>query len=286
MAALNLYLVVFPFIIPACGIHKGAYMARFCPLFSSSSGNSVYIGTADGGILIDVGVSAKRTRQALWDIGVDESNIAAIFVTHEHSDHINGLRVFASRLHLPVYCTAGTLSALDEADILRDQFNVNVIPPEGINIRDMQVKAFRTSHDSRESAGFTVTTPDQKRIAVATDTGIVTQEMADALRGCDLVMLESNHDVRMLQNGEYPYFLKRRILSDYGHLSNESCAAFAVNLVESGTARLVLGHLSRENNMPQLAYETTKQTLEAAGAAINKDYLLSIAGADCKVIGL
>ena len=260
-------------------------MARFCPLFSSSSGNCTYIGSASGGILIDAGVSAKQMRQALWDIGVDAASIAAIFVTHEHSDHISGLRVFASCHHTQVYASAGTLAALEEKKILNGNFAAQVIEPGGTEICGMLVKSFRTSHDCREGLGFCVTMPDQKRIAAATDSGMVTPEMLEAAAGCELVMLESNHDVNMLQNGRYPYPLKRRILSDKGHLSNDSCAQTAIRLVESGTTRLVLAHLSHENNFPQLAYETTKSTLAGAGAQLDSDYLLSVAGGARTVIG-
>jgi len=260
-------------------------MARFCSLFSSSSGNCAYIGSASGGILIDAGVSAKRMQQALWDIGVDAASIAAIFVTHEHSDHISGLRVFASRHHAPVYATAGTLAALEEKDILNGDFAARVIEPNGTEICGMLVKSFRTSHDCREGVGFAVTMPDQKSIAAVTDSGVVTDEMLDAVTGCDLVMLESNHDIHMLQNGNYPYQLKRRILSDRGHLSNDCCAQTAVRLIENGTTRLVLAHLSHENNFPQLAYETTKSTLAQAGAQVDSDYLLSVAGGESTVIG-
>jgi len=260
-------------------------MARFCPLFSSSSGNSVYIGSASGGILIDAGVSAKQCQQALWDIGVDASGIAAIFVTHEHSDHIRGLRVFASRHHTPVYGSAGTLRALEAENHLSTAYEAGLIPECGIEICEMLVKPFHTSHDSNESLGYTVTMPDNKCIAVATDLGVVTRETMDAIYGCDLVMLESNHDIRMLQNGAYPYFLKRRILSDRGHLSNDGCAGTAVELLRGRTSRIVLAHLSKENNHPQLAFESTKAALTGAGAKLGTDYLLSVAGTDCGVVG-
>lgn len=260
-------------------------MAKFCPLFSSSSGNSTYVGTAEGGILIDVGVSAKRTKEALWDIGVDTSRVHAIFITHEHSDHVKGLRVFASRHHIPVYASAGTLAALDEAGILDGSYSAEVIGQAGVAVCDMLVRPFATSHDARESFGYTVNMPDNKRIALATDMGMVNQTTREALYGCDLVMLESNHDVNMLQNGSYPYFLKRRILSDRGHLSNESCAQTLVQLLQGGTTRILLGHLSQHNNIPHLAYETSKAALLAAGAVEGSDYLLEVAGAGGGAVG-
>lgn len=261
-------------------------MARFCSLYSSSSGNCTYIGSSQGGILVDIGVSAKKTTEALADIGVAPSQIAAIFVTHEHTDHINGIRVFAERHGIKVYASEGTLAGMEEQGALTAKMHAEVIPASGIEAGGIYVKAFRTPHDSRESTGYSIVTPDSKRIAVATDIGAVTDTVMNAIYGCDLILLESNHDVRMLQNGPYPYFLKERILSNHGHLSNESCAETAVKLVESGTTRFVLGHLSKENNIPSLAFETTHAAMTMAGAKENIDYLLSVAGDRNPVIAL
>lgn len=265
---------------------KGYIMAKFCSLFSSSSGNSTYIGTSQGGILIDVGVSAKKTADALRNIGVDPSSIAAIFVTHEHADHINGIRVFAERHGTKVYASEGTLKGMEDANVITSKMIADVIPYSGIQAGGIFVKPFRTPHDSRESTGFSLVTPDGKRLAVATDIGIVNDTVMNAIYGADLVLLESNHDVGMLRNGPYPYFLKERILSNHGHLSNESCAETSVKLMESGTTRFVLGHLSKENNVPALAFETTRAAMRMAGAVENIDYLLSVAGDNNPVISL
>lgn len=253
-------------------------MARFCSLFSSSSGNCTYIGGASGGILIDIGVSAKRTSEALLDIGVDIRSIGAIFITHEHSDHVSGLRVFAGKHGIDVYTSGGTLEALEEKNILTDKYAVSVIPHAGVEACGMFVTPFATSHDSRESVGYLVKTPDGRSIAIATDTGIVTDDMMQALLGCDMVMLESNHDVGMLENGPYPYFLKRRVLSKKGHLSNETCADTAQMLLASGTTRFVLGHLSKQNNFPDLAYQATNSVFCGAGAEEGLDFILTVAG--------
>ncbi|MGN0573798.1 MAG: MBL fold metallo-hydrolase [Acutalibacteraceae bacterium] len=261
-------------------------MAKFCSLFSSSSGNCTYIGCSQGGILIDIGVSAKKAETALSDIGVDPKSVAAIFVTHEHTDHINGIRVFAKRYGIKVYSSAGTLKGMIEAKAVTPDIDAQVIPGGGIEAGGMFIKPFRTPHDSLESTGFTVVTSDGKRLAVATDMGHITEDFSNAVSGCDLVLLESNHDIGMLQNGPYPFFLKQRILSNFGHLSNGSCAEAAVRLVESGTTRLVLGHLSKENNLPSLAFETTRSAMSMAGARENIDYLLSVAGDRNPVIAL
>ena len=253
-------------------------MARFAPLFSSSEGNCTYIGGSGGGILIDAGVSAKRIREALAGIGVDPGRIGAVFVTHEHIDHIGGLRVFCERAGVPVFATPGTLRALESQNILTGKFGVSVLPEGGVEVNGMWVRGFRTSHDANEPCGYRVETPDGTRVGIATDTGCLLAETREALRGCDMVMLESNHEVTMLQNGPYPYFLKRRILSDLGHLSNAACADFLRELLRSGTGRFWLAHLSKENNTPELACATARAALEADGAKAGLDYELALAG--------
>ncbi len=252
-------------------------MAKFCSLFSSSSGNCTYIGASTGGILIDCGVSAKKTEEALDGIGVDPSSISAIFVTHDHCDHYNGIRVFASRYGTKVFASRGTLEGLDDCNVISGKFDAFVIPENGCEIAGMRVKSFPIFHDAQEPTGFCILTPDGKRIAILTDTGIITPEIENAVLGSDLVLLESNHNVQMLQMGPYPYLTKQRILSDYGHLCNEAAAEFAKKLVENGTTRIVLGHLSKENNMPSLAYQTTKTALDELGALEDEDYILRVA---------
>jgi len=252
-------------------------MARFCSLFSSSSGNATFIGSGRTGILIDAGVSAKRIRTALQRRAIDPGSIAAIFVTHEHADHIKGIRVLASQLGIPVYASPGTMRGMEEGGALEGRFPQQTFEiGTTIEVGDLLVRAFPTPHDANESCGFTIAFPDERKAAVATDIGHMTNEVMQGILGCDLVMLESNHDIGMLQNGSYPYFLKRRILSDVGHLCNDACADVAVQLVEHGTTRLFLGHLSAENNLPQLAYQTTLSALQMAGAALGRDFTLQV----------
>ena len=253
-------------------------MARFCSLFSSSSGNCTYIGSSEGGVLIDAGVSARQITLKLDCIGVSPADIGAIFVTHEHTDHVSGLRVFASKHNIPVYTTAGTLAALEKSGVANGKFEISEIPENGIECAGQFIRSFATSHDSAQSCGYVVTTSDDRRIAVATDTGIITDTIRNAVGGCDLILAESNHDIGMLRNGSYPYMLKRRILSDVGHLSNIACSQFVTELVQNGTTRLVLGHLSKENNMPDLAFQTSKAALDCAGAVQFRDYILKVAG--------
>lgn len=257
-------------------------MARYCPLFSGSEGNSTYLGTANGGVLVDAGVSAKRLTEALSQRGIDPTSLHGIFLTHEHSDHISGLKVFLKKHPMPVYATHGTLEAVMEKDALPAGVTAYVID-NTVTVGDLQVTAFSTPHDSRESCGYRVAFPDERTAVVATDIGYLTDTVKKAVNGCDLVHIESNHDVRMLECGPYPYYLKERILSRVGHLSNESCASLLPLLLESGATRFVLSHLSRENNTPFLAQMTAQASLKATGALENRDFLLSVAapiGAD------
>ncbi|MBR5540728.1 MAG: MBL fold metallo-hydrolase [Clostridia bacterium] len=249
-------------------------MARFCPLFSGSSGNCLYIGTSTAGILIDAGVSARRIEQALCTRDIDPATIRAVFVTHEHTDHITGLRVLQKRYHMPIYASVGTCEGIEEAAACDSCCTAMT---DIVELDEFAVTAFPTSHDSRESTGFRITLRDGRNVGVATDLGIITPTVREQLRGCDLVHIESNHDVRMLENGPYPYVLKRRILSATGHLSNEACAKELPELIRHGTTRVFLGHLSRENNMPTLADATADATLQTCGMTRNIDYLLQVA---------
>ena len=252
-------------------------MAKVCPLFSGSSGNSLYIGASGKGILIDAGRSAKQLETAMQANGLSMESVHSIFITHEHTDHIQGLRVLASRYHIPVYTSLGTLEALCEMGVVNGKYPANVIGYEGMCVDEMFIKPFHTSHDSRESVGYVVTAPDGQKIAVATDLGYFSEEVAKALAGCELIVIESNHDVRMLQNGSYPYYLKRRILSDTGHLSNEACADVLPEFLKNGTRRFILYHLSRENNLPALAYQTSLCSLQQQGMHLGEDFELMVA---------
>lgn len=253
-------------------------MPRLYPLFSGSSGNCYYIGSSQSGILIDAGRSAKQIETALAERELDIRNVRAVFVTHEHSDHIQGLRVLASRHKLPVFASAGTIDALKEKGHINEKVSVTALTDEGTDVADMHISSFSISHDCAEGCGYVVETADGRKTAFATDTGIITDDISHALRGCDTVVLESNHDIRMLENGPYPYILKKRILSDLGHLSNDACADTAVELIESGTTRILLAHLSRENNYPMLAEQTSLCAFEQKKMKRNIDYMLTVVG--------
>lgn len=251
-------------------------MARFCPLFSSSSGNCIYIGSGSTNILIDCGVSAKKIVCALHNLGIEKSDLSAIFITHEHSDHICGLHAFAAKTGIPVFASSITAKTLEEIGSVIKDVDLNVLD-DSIKIGTLTVSRFNTIHDCEGSSGYRVDMEDGNSFAVCTDTGIVTDEIRKGITGCQLVMIESNHDVNMLQKGPYPPQLKMRIISDKGHLSNGTCASELSSLIKSGTTMIVLGHLSKNNNLPQIAYSTARSVLLKDGFIENQDYILYVA---------
>ena len=247
-------------------------MARIYPLFSSSKGNATYVGTSSAGILIDAGITYSRLLEGLRRSELDISAIQAIFITHIHSDHIKGLSVLTKKTGIPVFAQEITINHLIASECLHSRGEVLRRPVEAAG---MEIKAFCTPHDTVQSCGFRITTSDGKQCAVCTDLGHITLEVEENLSGCDLVLLESNYDEKMLKFGGYPEYLKARIRSKRGHLSNRDCAAQVEKLISDGTTRVILGHLSQENNTPQ----TADSTIEAAlsGFVRNKDYILDVA---------
>lgn len=245
-------------------------MARFCPLFSGSSGNSYYIGSKTAGILVDAGRSARQLDKMLEACDINPDAIQGILVTHEHSDHVSGLRVFAKKHSVPIFSSKGTVNKLegtvDEAKLYEIE--------DSLQIADMEIEHFHTSHDCAEPIGFRIKTKDDKVITVSTDLGYITEEVEDGLLGADFAVIESNHDVEMLKFGPYPYYLKQRILSNRGHLSNDACADFLPKLANSGTKRFFLAHLSKENNSRQVALETALRSLSSTGLIVGEDFIL------------
>lgn len=252
-------------------------MSIICPLFSGSTGNSTYIGTENGGILIDAGASAKGIGEQLARANADFKDIKAVAVTHCHDDHIKGLRAVLKKTGAMVISTEKTAECLIKKECVLPNTKINVVDSNDIDIQGINLKSFATSHDSDGSCGYTLYLPDGKKFSLCTDTGVITDDIRNAISGSDVVLIESNHDVEMLKKGPYPPLLKVRIMSDKGHISNEICAYEVRKLFESGTTRFILGHLSLNNNTPMLAKSASESALMDICAKNGKDYILNVA---------
>ena len=253
----------------------------FCPLFSGSSGNALYIAAGDTRILIDAGMPGKAIEGALNEIGVLPETLTAIAVTHEHSDHVKGVGILSRKYHLPVYANERTWNAMartvgEVAPRNRRMFSTN----EDFYINGLSLMPFSIPHDAADPVGFRVFYGGRS-VATATDMGHVRKSVLKALSGVDVLLLESNHDPGLLlQNPHYSLYLKHRILGSNGHLSNESSAQALVELCETGVRQVLLGHLSGENNTPELALSTATEALCKAGIRLNQDVGLGMAWRD------
>lgn len=253
----------------------------FCPLFSGSSGNALFVQAGRTRLLIDAGKPGKTITQALQSIGVEPQTLDAILITHEHSDHIAGAGVMARRYCLPVYATVETWAAMDA--------KVGAIPPDlrrtfnkkqDFYLGDVGVVPFAIPHDAADPVGYRLWCGGVS-ISTATDLGHFSKAVGQAIAGSSLVLLESNHDPDMLKrNPHYSAYLKQRILSNRGHLSNEACANALLQLAESGVRNVILGHLSGENNLPELALGTSQARAEEAGLRLGQDLNLELAWRD------
>ncbi len=235
-----------------------------CTLASSSKGNCVYVRLGDDELLIDAGISCKRICDTLRSLDSDISRIKAIFITHEHSDHVSGLETISKKYKIPIHMTEPSAISHLRSKNTEHTAACTVRHPLLFceTVGSLTVSSFVTSHDSSASVGYTVTDGTAEHtFAIATDLGCVTDEVCDALLGVPSVILESNHDENMLLCGPYPYELKRRILSNRGHLSNEAAASLVSRLAAAGTKRILLAHLSEENNLPELAYHSALEAL-------------------------
>lgn len=250
-------------------------MARLYPLFSSSKGNSYFIGTEKGGILIDCGVSYRRLTAALELNNIPLEALQAVFISHEHTDHIQGLKQLTKNTGIPVYGTKRTLQRLSDTDKVSANSHLIDIFGKTIGCANCEVTCFSTPHDAIHSCGYRITTEDGKVCAICTDLGHVTPEVDSALMGCRLVLIEANYDEDMLRYGPYPLYLKERILSQNGHLSNHACGDQVARLICQGTTHIVLGHLSQDNNRPDIANSTVQSHL--LDFTRGRDYLMGIA---------
>lgn len=252
---------------------------EFCTLASGSGGNSTLVSFGGAHVLIDAGISMRRIVHSLQELGLEPSELSAVLITHEHSDHISGLATMNKYYHIPVYAPKKAAYALLELipglDGVLNAFEADC----DFEIRDMQIHSFRTPHDTPESVGYKITGASRS-VAVATDLGFVPDAVFSSLSGVDAVVLEANHDIDMLKCGPYPAFLKKRILGDRGHLSNEVSGYLARRLIEGGTRQIVLAHLSKENNLPHLAYSTVDNLIRSSGSVQASDFSLTVAPRD------
>jgi len=237
---------------------------RLASLSSGSSGNSIYVGSDSTHILIDTGCSRKRIVEGLSKLDLSLEDIDAIFVTHEHSDHIAGLHTILKKYDIPVYATKGTIAGIRCSDKKGEMLSscfYEVRADEKVRLKDIVVNPMSIMHDANEPVAYRVSCGD-KKMAVATDLGCFNDYTVECLKGMDSLLLEANHDVRMLQAGPYPYMLKRRILGEKGHLSNEKSGELLCRILHDNLKAVMLGHLSKENNLPELAYETVRLEIE------------------------
>jgi phosphoribosyl 1,2-cyclic phosphodiesterase len=252
-------------------------MSLIIPLCSSSGGNSVFVGSKNAGVLIDAGCSFKKLRLLLDSCGTSIDAVKAVLITHEHTDHVKGLYQITKHTDIPVFTSRGTLINLYDNDLIYQNANIYELSELKNIPLDYIIKSFNTSHDSEESVGYTLENDDRK-IAYCTDVGIITDEVRHNMLGADFVFLESNYEPDMLKNNhKYPFYIKQRIASDRGHLSNPDCGKFLEELIKHNTTRFILGHLSRENNTPATAYENALKHLSKSGAVLGHDYTLEIA---------
>lgn len=250
---------------------------NFATIASSSSGNCIFVGTENTNILIDAGLSGKKIEQGLDSLGLTGNDIDGIFVTHEHSDHVKGIGVLSHRYNIPVYATEGTWGSMPSSvGQIRPSLMHDIYAEEFIAFNDLSIKAFDIPHDAAQPVGYTIAVNNTK-ITVATDIGHITDTVLENVKGASLVLLESNHDVDMLRRGGYPEALKSRILSDYGHLSNKNAGKLLNTVIDSSVKYVLLGHLSKENNTPRLAYDTVSSVLEKSGAEIGGDFDMWVA---------
>lgn len=243
----------------------------FAPLFSGSSGNSVYVSGGGCRLLADAGMSASRIKTELSKIPVDPASLNAIFVTHEHDDHIKGIGILARRYGIPVYATQGTWDGMrSKVGDIPPECVRTIVPGQDLYLKDMNIMPFSTPHDAGDSVGYTFSV-GAASFTIATDIGCVKDSWLMHAYGSQAVLLESNYDPGMLLSGPYPYQLKCRIRSRTGHLSNDDAAQAALKLVKNGTTRIILGHLSDKNNFPDLALACCRNALEQSGYIIGKD---------------
>ena len=249
-------------------------MIKFCNLFSGSTGNCTYISTTNTKILIDAGVSCSKIIKSLAALDTNLDEIDAILITHEHTDHTKGLTTISKKYHIPIYTAEKTWKNMDSLNISTTS-KLYFTPNEEFEIGEFKILPFSIPHDAADPCGFSITA-ECKKITIATDIGHLTKEIITQMENSDILLLESNYDTETLKCGSYPYFLKERILGEKGHLSNEIASKAVSYLCKKGVSNIILGHLSKENNFPELAYQTAINELNSENLSCN----LSVANRD------
>ncbi len=251
-------------------------MIKFQSFLSSSSGNATFVTDDNTNILIDCGASCSYIEKCLARLGKSGESLFGIFLTHAHTDHILGAGVLSKKYNIPVFATEETFSLGEKHLNKVSDENFNVINPnDEILAGNLKVKTFSIPHDAKGSISYTVSDGETK-FGIATDSGCITDEILENLSGCDTVITEANHDVNLLKTGPYPFHLKKRILGDLGHLSNDLCGELCAILSKSGTKEIWLGHLSDHNNLPSLAYTTVSKALMDSGINVGSDVALNV----------
>lgn len=250
----------------------------FCPLFSGSSGNALFCQYGNTRLLIDAGKPGRQIEEALRSIGVDPATLSGVLITHEHSDHIHGAGIISRKYHLPLFATSGTWAAMaGKIGKIAPEFRQEIQAGRDFYLGEIGVAPFPIPHDAADPVGFRLY-GGSLSIATATDLGHFSRFVYDQIAGSDLILLESNHDPDMLRaNPHYNMQLKTRILGDHGHLSNEACSEALVHLIAAGTGTVLLGHLSGENNTPELARQVSIQALAREGIQPGRDVQLDVA---------
>lgn len=249
-------------------------MHKFYPLASSSSGNSYLISFDKINILIDIGIGIKSLGLKLQEIGYELSSINAIFITHEHIDHIKGLGSFLKKYQIPIYATKKTWDYILEFSSIKNinTSNIYIIEPDCcIDFFGISIMAFDVPHDAAQPVGYSIEYNNQK-IIICTDCGYITEKILKNSYNADTILVEANHDIDMLDNGPYPLYLKKRISSNKGHLSNSQAALFLKDIITKKTKQIFLGHISKSNNNPMVAFETVKHILESNKILVNQEF--------------
>lgn len=253
-------------------------MIEYCSLASGSCGNSHYIKLGQLNILVDVGMSARYITGAMEQIGETMHQVDAVFVTHDHSDHIKGLAVLAKKYPFAIYIAREIYARL-QAQLEHIPLERFVFIEDGkLELGDIKIEIFSVAHDATRTFGYTFER-EGKKIGIATDIGHISDKVREALGDCDFLVIESNHDEHLVEAGRYPYLLKQRILGEKGHLSNKSAAEFIADIYHQHQRLkfIVLAHLSQENNYPELAYISVEQVLAAREIEVGRDLMMSVA---------